>query len=92
VLTDSRRATPRHLTGSGHVENTDWFTGLFAAQLQHNIECFNTLCSAGSYFKAIIGVVDNNEGDCKNTDSRIGLQGISSALYYVWKCGKAQPR
>ena len=42
-------------------------------QLNCNKEGFNAFCSAGSYSKARIGLVGNNEDNCNWCDSRIGF-------------------
>ena len=41
VLTDRWREIPRHLTGSWHVKDADWFTGLF--EYSCNKEGFNAV-------------------------------------------------
>ena len=42
-------------------------------QLNCNMEGFNAVCSSQSHSKARIGIVANNEDDCRLCDSRIGF-------------------
>ena len=52
------------------MKDADWFTGLLTAKLQHG---FNVVSTDSTHSKARIGILGNNEDDCKLCDSRIGF-------------------
>ena len=59
-------------------------------QLNCNKEGFNALCDLLDWSKARIGIISNNEGDCRSCDSRIGF-GTGGRPDYSNTCGNEAP-